>query len=122
MRNNPIVEKSEAFAIEVIKLGKELTRKKHFELASQITRSGTSIGANVAEAQFAQSKKDFISKVSIALKEARETQYWLRSLYGGELISKEQYDVYYPKCEELVRILVAITKSAKQCAVGTNEE
>ena len=78
MVGNPVKEKSFSFAVRIIKLAKWLRKNNHFELSQQIIRSGTSIGANVEEALAGQSRKDFIAKMAIASKEARETNYWLR--------------------------------------------
>ncbi len=77
-------------------------------------RSGTSIGANVVEAQQAQSRPDFISKLNIALKESVETQYWLRLLHATDYLSESQYTSIYTDCQELIKLLVAIVKSLKQ--------
>ena len=84
--------------------------KKEYVLSKQLLKSGTSIGANVEEAQAAQSKKDFISKMSIASKEARETHYWLRLLKYGGYIAKDEI---IQDCEELIRLLTSIVKSSE---------
>ena len=83
-------------------------------LSKQILRSGTSIGANVAESKNAQSRLDFISKLNIALKEADETAYWLKCLHGGENLTKKQYLSMYKDLEEIIRILVKIIKTTKE--------
>lgn len=114
MAENPLLKKSEDFAVRVVKLWKYLISKHEHEMSVQVKRSGTSIGANATEAQFAQSKKDFISKMHIALKECSETQYWLRVIYRSEFISKEEYCSIYADAEELARMLSAIIKTSKE--------
>ena len=115
MKNeNIIVDKSKAFAIRIIKLYKYLSEeKKEFVLSKQLLRSGTSIGANVKEAIRGQSKADFYAKLNISLKEASETEYWLELLYETEYITKQQYESIYADCQEIIKILVAITKTQK---------
>ena len=91
--DNQILIDSKSFAIRIIRLYKYLSDiKKEFVLSKQILRSGTSIGANISESVFAQSRMDFVSKMSISLKEASDTKYWLDLLYETEYISQEQYD------------------------------
>ena len=87
--------------------------KKEYVLSKQLLRCGTSIGANVHEAKYAQSTDDFISKNSIALKEAAETEYWLELLYETEYLTKTAYDSIAEDCSELVRLLTAIVKTTK---------
>lgn len=115
MKNeNVIVNKSKAFAIRIIKLYKYMCKeKKEFVLSKQILKSGTSIGANVKEAIRGQSKADFYAKMNISLKEASETEYWLELLYESDYIAKEQFISIYEDCQELIRILVSITKTQK---------
>ena len=114
MQHSIIAEKSLAFAIRVVKLCKILTEDKHeYNLSKQLIRSGTSIGANVREALQAQSTKDFISKMSIALKEAAETEYWLILLKEADYLSEKEYKSIANDCGELNRILIAIIKSTK---------
>ena len=111
---NVIEDKSFQFAVRIVNLNKHLQEKKsEFVLAKQILRAGTSIGANVAEAQQAQSRADFISKLTIALKETAETKYWLRLLFATEYISQAEYDSMHMDCVELEKILVSIVKSTK---------
>lgn len=113
--NNVILDKSKAFAVRVIKLYKYLCEdKKEFTLSKQLLRSGTSIGANVKEAVRGQSKPDFISKMSIALKEASETEYWLELLYETEYLDKMQFDSIYADNQELLKILMSIVKSSNE--------
>lgn len=107
--NSPIRIKSFQFAVEIVHFSDKLKQNKDFELASQILKSGTSIGANTREAQRGVSTKDFKNKFGIALKEADETKYWLEILEAtGRDIPKDLKD----KCEELIRILVAIIKNS----------
>lgn len=111
---NVIAEKSKSFAIQIVKFYKFLCEeKKEFVISKQLLRSGTSIGANVRESKNAQSKPDFISKLSVALKEADETCFWLEIMLGGDIITQKEFDKIYADCEELVRILVSIIKSNK---------
>lgn len=113
--SNVVVEKSFAFSIEIVKFYKEFIYKNYKleSLAKQLLRSGTSIGANVHEAQDASSKKDFANKISIALKESRETEYWLKLFWKTESISSEIYNSLFNRNEELIKLLVSILKSTK---------
>ena len=111
--DNIIENKSFAFAIRIIKLYKYLCSKNEFMLSKQLLKSGTSIGANVAEAEQGQSRPDFISKMNIALKEATETKYWLRLLKETEYISQTEFLSIFNDCIELEKILVSIIKSSK---------
>ncbi len=112
MKNNVIVNKSKLFALRIIKLYKYLTDNYHISpIANQILKSGTSIGANVKEAIRAQSKADFYAKMNIALKECSETEYWLELLNESDYISKEQFESIYSDYEEIIKILVSITKT-----------
>lgn len=114
MNQNVILEKSKKFAIRIINLYKFLANeKKEFVLSKQVLRSGTSVGANVKEAVNAQSRADFISKMSIALKEAGETEYWLELLHETDYISNQQFQSIITDCKELLKILTSIVKSAK---------
>jgi len=113
---NEIASLSFQFAVRIVKLYKYLTEtKKEFILSKQLLRAGTSIGANVTEAQSAQSKKDFISKMSIAQKEARESQYWIRLLLETDYLPKESSKVksLQNELESIIRLLSAILISAK---------
>ncbi len=111
---NVIEEKSFAFAVRIVNLYKHLSEtKKEFVLSKQLLRSGTSIGANVAEAQQAQSTADFISKLGIALKEASETKYWIRLLASTNYLTEAEYGSILNDCTELEKILVSILKSSK---------
>ena len=110
---NAVLDKSYAFALEVVQVYQAMTEKKEFVLSKQLLRSGTSIGANVEEAQGAQSTKDFISKLSIACKEARETRYWLRLLDQSQLCPLN-YLPLLERVEELIRILNSIIKTTTE--------
>ena len=110
-----IGNKSYLFALEIVKAYKVLVQdKKEFVLSKQLLRSGTSIGANVNEAICAQSKRDFVHKLSIALKEARETLYWLKLLYDSEYLNEDIYINLKEKCNEINRILSSIILTTKQ--------
>ena len=112
--NNAIEEKSFQFAVRIVKLCRYLCdEKKEFILSKQLLRAGTSIGANIAESQQAQSRPDFISKLCIALKEASETNYWLRLLRATDYLSETEYRTMIVQCKELERPLTSILKSAK---------
>ena len=109
-----VQESSFQFAVRIVNLCKYL-REKHGEytLSKQLLRCGTSIGANVSEAQQAQSRPDFVNKLNIALKEASETEYWLRLLCETEYLTKEQFESIFADCDEVKSLLVAIVKSSK---------
>ena len=110
-----IENKSFHFAIRIVNLYKYLCRtQKEFILSKQLLRAGTSIGANVAESQQAQSRADFISKLSIALKETSETKYWLRLLKATDYLTDKEVHSIYSDCIELEKLLVTILKSTKQ--------
>ena len=112
--DNIIVVKSKAFAIKIVKLSKFLNdSKKEFVLSKQIIKSGTSIGANVKEAIRGQSKADFYAKMNIALKEASETEYWLEILNETDYIDNNLFESLYSDCQELIKILISITKTQK---------
>ena len=114
MKDNVIVDKSKMFAVRIIKMYQYLCdEKKEFVLSKQILRSGTSIGANVKEAVRGQSKADFYSKMNIALKESSETEYWLELLYETGYVSEQQFQSIYPDCQEIIKILMSITKTQK---------
>lgn len=113
--NNIIVEKSFQFGLRIIKLFLHLREHKvERELCVQLLKSGTSVGANVEEALGGSSRKDFIHKLEIAYREARETRYWLRLLKESELLENKLADSFINDCEELLKILTAILNSSKQ--------
>ena len=110
-KNNPVVNKSKKFAIRIIGLYKYLTEKKQeYVISKQILRSGTSIGANIREAHRGYSDSDFYAKLTISLKEADETAYWLELLLESNFLSLDEFDSIYKDCEEIIRMLVTITK------------
>lgn len=107
-----IFEKSKSFAVRIVRLYKYLClNKKEYVLSKQILRSGTSIGANIAEARCAISKKDFLSKMYIAFKECAETLYWLELLHDTDYLTEKEYVSLKNDCEEIRRMLSAITKT-----------
>ena len=112
MRDNVLIDKSIAFAVRVIKLHKYL--KKETIISKQIVRSGTSIGANINEANYGQSKADFISKLHIALKETAETEYWLKLLAMAEYITADMGNSLLNDCLEIKRILITSINTAKE--------
>ena len=112
MGNSVILDKSKLFALRVVKLYQYLNEQKHeYILSKQLLRCGTSIGANAKECAFAQSKADFTAKMFIAQKECAETEYWLELLYESKIINKEEFDSIYNDCQELMRLIVASTKT-----------
>ena len=113
-RENPLKDKSYKFALRIVKLYKHLAEeKKEFVLSKQAMRSGTSIGANITEGNQAQSKADFVHKLSIALKEAFESEYWLCLLRDGEFITEKQSESLIIDCNELQKMLTASIKTSK---------
>ena len=112
-KRNVIKEKSFLFAIEIVGLYKVLAERKEFVLSKQVLRSGTSIGANVRESEHAQSKADFIHKLSISLKEANETEYWLNLLYETKYITQIEFENLKPKIIELLKLLTSIINTSK---------
>jgi four helix bundle protein len=111
--DNKIIELTFEFSLSIIELYKVLVENKEFVLSKQLLRSGTSIGANVEEATAAQTKKEFITKMSIASKEARETRYWLRLLDKSKLISYE-YSIYLSSINHIINILTKIVKTSQE--------
>ena len=115
MRENIIMEKSFAFSVRVMNLSKYLSqKKKEYVVSRQICKSGTSIGANISEAQRAQSTADFVSKMKIALKEANETQYWLQLLYKTKYLTPREFESLHKDLVEILKILTAICKHYPQ--------
>ncbi|MBR4845953.1 MAG: four helix bundle protein [Bacteroidaceae bacterium] len=112
MKENVLLVKSKRFALRVIKLYKYLdNQKREHILSNQVLRSGTSIGANVKEAAFAQSKADFQAKMFIAQKECAETEYWLELLHESDYINNTEFESIYADCQELIKLLVSSTKT-----------
>ena len=108
-------QRSFDFSVRIVALARLLSKSQTDRvLATQILRSGTSVGANIREAQFAQSKADFVSKLSIALKEASETQYWLDLFFASGMVTKEQFDLLKTDADWLVGTLVNVVKAAKR--------
>ena len=114
MKTNLIKEKTYEFALDVIKLYKDLINQNEFILSKQLVKAGTSIGANVEEATAAQSKKDFISKMAIASKEARETHYWLRLIRDSELCHGIDFNSLIKPSEEIIKIITSIVKTSQK--------
>ena len=115
-RDNIIVEKSDKFADRITNMYRYLSEKRSGdkEMLKQIVRSGTSIGSNVSEGQFAQSKADFLTKMTIALKEANETRFWLKRLYAYGSLNEKEFDSIIKDSEEIISILTIITKTTKE--------
>ncbi len=114
MKENKLAELSMEFSVDIIELVKQLKSNHESIISNQIGRSGTSIGANIHEAQYAQGKKDFISKLEIALKEASETGYWLELLHKTNYIDEQSYKALSSKCTSLRVLLIASCKTAKE--------
>ena len=113
-KENVVREKSFSFAVRIVRLYQFLKDdKKEYILAKQILRSGTSVGANIEEADSAISKRDFSSKISMAYKEAKETHYWLRLLLATKYVSLRQFDSLIQDCDELCKILFAILRTTR---------
>lgn len=114
MKENVIVDKSFAFAVKIVKLYQKLVSEcKEYVLSKQLLRCGTSIGANIEEAVGGISKRDFIAKLQISYKEARETKYWLRLMVETQIIDKNEAETIITDCDELIKIIVAIIKTSK---------
>ena len=115
--DNTVEEKSFHFTVRIVKVYRYFEEsKKEFTLSKQLLRCGTSIGANIAEAQQAQSRPDFISKLSIALKEAYETDYWLRLLHATKYLSDPEFASLIGDCREIEKMLTSIIKTTKETA------
>ena len=115
MSENAILEKSKVLAVRMVKLYKYLREEKQeYVLSNQVLRSGTSIGANVREAVQGQSRKDFLAKLSIALKEAVETEYWLELLYETDYLISEEFGSIYEEAGEVARLLTSIVKRMRE--------
>ncbi len=114
MSENIIKEKSFRFAIDTINIYKHLVGKNEYILSKQLLRAGTSVGANIREAMDGQSKKDFLSKMNIALKEVKEVEYWIELLLETSYLTIDDHGWYLDKCKEICRILNAIVKSTKK--------
>ncbi len=113
MKNDFLKDKSLDFAVRVVKTAQLLTEKKEFVLSKQLLRSGTAVGALIREAKFAESKADFSHKLSVALKEANETIYWLELLYRSDYLPQEDYSQLDADCNELKAMLINSIKTVK---------
>ena len=114
MRNSILHQKSYAFALRIITLCKHLMEeKKEYILSKQVLRSGTSIGAMIRESEFWQSRADFLSKLSIGLKEANETEYWISLLFDSGYIGEKEYESIHADSLELIKMLVSSVKTTK---------
>lgn len=112
---NVLEEKSFNLALRIVKLNQYLQKNhKEYVLSKQVLRSGTSVGALISEAEYAQSKADYLNKQYIALKEANETRYWILLLKESENLNKKMFDFIYPQIEEVIKILVTSTKTLKE--------
>jgi four helix bundle protein len=115
MKNNIILEKSYAFALRILKLHKHLIDKGvNYNIANQVLKSGTSVGANVEEAVGGISLRDFLLKLTIAYKETRKTHYWLRLLKDGEILERNLANSLINDCEEILKIITSIQKTIKE--------
>ena len=114
MKENLISEKSLEFAIRIVNLYQILTKKNEYVISKQILRSGTSIGANIAEAECSISRKDFLARIYISFKECAETKYWLTLLQKTGYITMEEYSSIFTECDEIYRILSSITKTTRE--------
>ena len=115
MSNNIILDKSFKFAIKVVTLYKHLClNEKEYIMSKQLLKSGTSIGANVYEAENSQSKKDFLAKIYIAFKESAETEYWIKLLHETEYLNGDEYESIFNDCTEIKRIISSIIKTTKE--------
>ena len=114
-KNNALADKTTAFAIRIVKCCKYLQEdRKEYIMSNQILRSGTSIGANIHEGIYAQSRADFVSKMSISLKEASETSYWLDLLHKTDYLSDVMFDSLKIEMDEIMRIIISSIKTAKK--------
>ena len=115
-RENIIIYKTESFADRITKMYKYLSEKRQGdkEMLKQIVRSGTSVGANVSEGQFAQTRADFLTKMTIALKEANETRFWLKRLYAYGSLTESEFDSIIKDNEEIINILTTITRTTRK--------
>ena len=115
MERGTVRDKSMKFAVRIVRLSKYLNEQKHeYVIAKQVLRSGTSIGANIAEAQQGVTRKSFAAKMSIALSEAAETEYWLELLMRTEYLTKDEYESIVEDCKELERMLTSIVKTTQK--------
>ncbi len=111
--DNVVLEKSFAFAVEIVEICEELTKARRYVLSNQLMRSGTSIGANISESEYAQSREDFIAKLSIALKEAAESRYWIRLLEAASSIDAISAKRLTAAADEIIKLLTSSINTAK---------
>lgn len=116
MPENKLLDLSFKFAVTIVNLVDSVTAPKSFYMTDQLARAGTSVGANIHEAQYAQSKKDFVAKLEIALKESNETSYWLKLMYETKRIDTATYQYAEKLCGNIRRLLIAFCKRAKENA------
>ncbi len=116
MSENKLLDLSFEFAVAIVKLVDGVTTPKSSYMTDQLARAGTSVGANIHEAQYAQSKKDFVSKLEIALKESNETSYWLRLMYETKRIDITTYQYAEKLCGNIRRLLIASCRTSKENA------
>ena len=119
MKPSIVRDKSYSFALRVITMAKWLREQKEYEIAGQVLRSGTAVGSNVEEALAGISRADFIAKMSIASKEARETHYWLRLLHDSKIVPELKIKSLETESLELIRILTAIVKTSQTSAANS---
>ena len=110
---NDVLEKSKRFSVRIVRLYHYMCKKKEYIMSRQLLRSGTSIGANIVEGQFAVSDKDFLNKFQIALKECYETEYWLELFYNTNYLTEKEFFSIYNDCKEIRYLLVSNTKTMK---------
>lgn len=113
MAENRLLDLSFSFAVSIVNLADRIQTPRSLTMIDQLTRAGTSVGANIHEAQYAQSKRDFISKLEIALKESSEASYWLKLMHATKRIDDEAYQNMEDTCGQLRRLLIASCKTAK---------
>ena len=113
MGKDELLENSYSFALRIVKLSRHLIERNEFVLSRQILKSGTSIGANITEAQQAESHRDFVHKLSIANKEAFETEYWIRLLRDSEYLTRKQAESLIAECNSLQRMLISALKKLR---------
>ena len=114
MSENKLLDLSFEFAVAIVNLVDGVTAPKSSYMTDQLARAGTSVGANIHEAQYAQSKKDFVSKLEIALKESNETSYWLKLMYATQRMDEQTYKNSEKLCGNIRRLLIASCKTAKE--------
>ncbi len=123
MKDNVVKDKSFEFSVRIVNLYRYLTaEKQEYVMSKQVFRSGTSIGANICEAVQGISTADFVAKLSISLKEASETDYWLRLLHRTGYIEDEQFDSIIKDCQELIKLLIVIIKKTKENINNTDND